>query len=411
MRLALSLPATIALAISGALAHAADAPAGEFRDCLAQVRGDALGKGVSAQTFDTAVASLEPDTSVLDAMSYQPEFRVPIWDYLAGLVDEQRIADGRARLEQWASVLDAAERKFGVDRHTIVAVWGVESDYGRRMGKRPLVRSLATVACFGSRQQFFRKELVDTLRIVQSGDVAPQMLTGSWAGAFGQTQFMPSTYLRVAVDFDADGRRDIVSSVPDALGSTANYLQRAGWVTGAPWGYEVRLPRDYDGPSGRRTKRSLAEWSQSGIRRVDGSPLTGTGDAALLLPAGASGPAFLVFRNFDAIYSYNAAESYALAIAHLSDRLRGGGTFVTPWPTDDRGLSRAERREVQEHLAALGFDIGDVDGMIGAKTRDAIRSYQTTHGLEVDGRAGGRLLEQLRSARADAGPGSPGARP
>jgi lytic murein transglycosylase len=379
-------------------ARAADAPAGEFRDCLAQLRSQAIDKGVRAATFDSALASVEPDPSVLEAMSYQPEFRLSIWDYLAGLVDEQRIADGRSKLQQWETTLAKAEQQFGVDRYTIVAVWGVESDYGRVMGTRPLLRSLATVACFGSRQRFFRGELLDTLKIVQSGDLTPESLNGSWAGAFGQTQFMPSTYLRLAVDFDGDGRRDIVASVPDALASTANYLHRAGWVSGAPWGYEVRLPANYSGPSGRRQKQDLAQWSALGIRRIDGSALNGTGPAALLLPAGTSGPAFLAFKNYDAIYSYNAAESYALAIAHLSDRLRGAGPFATAWPTDDRGLSRAERREVQERLIGQGFDIGNADGMIGPKTREAIRNYQSANGLPADGRAGGRLLDQLRAA-------------
>ncbi|MCC7079239.1 MAG: lytic murein transglycosylase [Burkholderiales bacterium] len=385
------------LTLSGPAA-AADASIDELRACLGQIRPEAMKKGVRAQTFDGALAAIEPDPSVLEAMSFQPEFRVPIWDYLAGLVDEQRIADGRAKLHEWEATLAKAERQFGVDRYTIVALWGVESDYGRVMGTRPLLRSLATTACFGSRSGFFRSELIDTLRIVQGGELAPDLLTGSWAGAFGQTQFMPSTYLRIAVDFDGDGRRDIVASVPDALGSTANYLRRAGWVTGAPWGYEVRLPAGYSGPSGRRQKQSVAQWSALGIRRLDGADLGTEGSAALLLPAGAAGPAFLVFKNYDAIYSYNAAESYALAIAHLSDRLRGAGAFKTPWPTDDRGLSRAERREVQAHLLGLGFDIGHADGMIGSKTRSAIRSYQAVNGMSVDGRAGGRLLEHLRKA-------------
>jgi lytic murein transglycosylase len=391
------LPAFILLAAQAATSQAAEVSATEFRNCLAQVRNNASAKGVRERTLDAALAQLEPDTTVLDAMSYQPEFRTPIWDYLAGLVDEQRIADGRAKLQEWQSVLAAAEQKFGVDRHTIVAVWGVESDFGRLLGTRPLVRSLATVACFGSRQQFFRGELVDTLRILESGDFAPEMLTGSWAGAFGQTQFMPSTYLRVAVDFDGDGRRDIVSSVPDALGSTANYLRRAGWVSGAPWGYEVRLPPGYGGPSGRRQKQSVAQWAALGIRRIDRAALTDAGPAALLLPAGTAGPAFLVFKNFDAIYAYNAAESYALAIAHLSDRLRGAGAFATAWPTEDRGLSRAERREVQEQLIAHGFDIGNADGMIGPKSREAISSFQSARGMPVDGRAGGRVLDALRA--------------
>ena len=378
---------------------AANAADGEFGNCLAQVRTQALGSGITAQTFDAATTGLEPDEGVLEAMRYQPEFVTPIWDYLAGLVDDQRIADGRARLQQWATVLAAAEAKFAVDRHTIVAVWGVESDYGRLMGKRPLVRSLATVACFGSRQSFFRSELIATLRIVQSGDFTSDALVGSWAGAFGQTQFMPSTFLRLAVDFDGDGRRDIVGSIPDALASTANYLKRAGWVMGEPWGYEVRLPSGYSGPSGRRQKQAIAQWTALGIRRVDGRALDGPGQAGLLLPAGAKGPAFLVFRNFDAIYSYNAAESYALAIAHLSDRVRGAGAFQTPWPTDDRGLSRAERLEVQQGLIERGYDIGAADGMIGSKTRAAIREFQRANSMPDDGRAGGRVLDALRAGK------------
>jgi len=386
----LTLVAALALAGGTAFADA------KFAACLAEIRTQALAAGIEARTFDTAVEGLAPDESVIQAMQSQPEFKAHIWDYLAGLVDEQRVADGKARLEEWAEVLAQAEQKFGVDRHTIVAVWGVESDFGRIMGTRPLVRSLATVSCVGSRQRFFRGELVATLRILQSGDVAPEALVGSWAGAFGQTQFMPTTFQRLAVDFDGDGRRDIVSSVPDALGSTANYLRRAGWATGAPWGYEVKLPAGYAGPAGRRNKQSLAQWSALGITRLDGRALDGPGQAGLLLPAGAKGPAFLVFRNFDAIYSYNAAESYALAIAHLSDRLRGGGAFATPWPTDDPGLARAERREVQQRLLERGHDIGQPDGVIGPKTQAAIRDFQSANGLPVDGRAGMRLLRALR---------------
>jgi hypothetical protein len=239
-----------------------------------------------------------------------------------------------------------------------------------------------------------------------------EALVGSWAGAFGQTQFMPSTFQRLAVDFDGDGRRDIVGSVPDALGSTANFLKRAGWASGEPWGYEVRLPGNYDGPSGRRTRKALAEWSRLGIRRVDGSQLTGTGGAALLMPAGAQGPAFIVFRNFDAIYGYNAAVSYALAIAHLSDRLRGAGPLQTAWPTDDPGLSRAERREVQQRLMERGFDIGRPDGIIGARTRTAIESFQKSAGLSVDGRAGARVLRALQvSPPAQADPANESLKP
>jgi lytic murein transglycosylase len=260
---------------------------GGFDSCLGELRREATTKGITAQSFDAAMRGVEPDQSVLEAMDNQPEFKTPIWDYLAALVDDQRIADGQAKLAEWGTVLAQAERKFGVDRHTIIAVWGVESDYGKNMGKRPLVRSLATVSCFGSRQRFFRGELVATLHILQSGDMPPEALTGSWAGAFGHTQFMPSTFQRLAVDFDGDGRRDIVGSIPDALGSTANFLKRAGWVSGQPWGYEVQLPENYSGSTGRRTRQPLAEWGRLGIRQIDGSMLSGTTAAALLLPAGA----------------------------------------------------------------------------------------------------------------------------
>jgi lytic murein transglycosylase len=375
------------------------AKAAEFDSCVRELRREAATRGIEAATFDRAMTGIEPDQTVLDAMDNQPEFKLPIWDYMAVLVDEQRIAEGRQKLDAWASVLAAIEQQFGVDRHVVVAVWGIESDYGKLRGGRPLVRSLATVSCFGGRQRFFRGELIATLGILQSGDVAADQLVGSWAGAFGQTQFMPSTFQRAAVDFDGDGRRDIVGSVPDALASAANYLKRAGWRSGERWGYEVRLPARYEGPAGRRDRRPLAEWRRLGVRPLEGSALEGRDAAALLLPAGVDGPAFLVFRNFDAIYSYNAAESYALAIAHLADRLRGDKPFRTPWPTDDPGISRAERRELQERLNAHGFDVGAPDGMIGPRTRAAIEAFQAAAGLPVDGRPGARVLHALRTTK------------
>lgn len=373
------------------------AGAADYRSCLKALRGDAAARGVTAQTFDKALAGFEPDPAVIEAMGSQPEFTTPIWDYLAGLVDEQRVADGRARLESQAKVVVDIESKFGVDGTVPLAIWGIETDYGRNLGKRALARSLATLACEGGRQRFFRGELIDLLRIAQSGDIAPEAMVGSWAGAFGHTQFMPSTFHRLAVDFDGDGRRDLIGSVADALGSTANYLRRSGWATSLPWGYEVRLPAGYKGAAGRRNKQPLAHWKRLGIKRVDGSELTGPDRAALLLPAGPAGPAFIVFPNFDAIFSYNPAEYYALAIALLSDRLRGAGPIQAAWPTDDPGLSRAERREVQERLIALGYDIGNADGIIGSRTREAIKAFQAAAGLPADGRAGGKLLAALRT--------------
>ena len=372
----------------------------DFRACLSGLKSEAASKGVSAATFDAATRGLQPDMKVLEFLDFQPEFKTPIWDYLAALVDDQRIVDGRAMLKQYAAPLAAAQSKYGVDPATVVAVWGVESDYGRAIGKRPLVQSLATLSCYGRRQQFFRGELIATLTILQRGDVDPNHLVGSWAGAFGHTQFMPSTYLRNAVDHDGDGRADLVDSIPDALGSTANYLKKAGWVPGQTWGFEVDLPQGFNASlAGRTKKRDFSQWAASGVKRADGKPMPSSGQAGLIIPAGVNGPAFLVTKNFDAIYAYNAAESYALAIAHLSDRLRGGGPFRTAWPTDDRGLSRAERKELQALLNRRGYDVGEPDGAIGTKTRQAIADYQVKIGLPRDGRASGKVLDALKAGR------------
>ena len=369
-----------------------------FKSCVADLRGEAIRQGVREEVFDAQIADLAPDMAVLGFLDAQPEFVTPIWDYLAALVDEERVTDGTAMLSEWKTVLERVEAEYGIDRATVVAVWGVESNYGRNFGSRPLLSSLSTLSCFGRRQAFFRGEFITTLKIVQEGHVAPERLTGSWAGAFGHTQFMPSTFMRLAVDFDGDGRRDLVDSVPDALASTANFLKRAGWRSDLPWGFEVGLPAGMKvSDAGRKNKRAVSEWVARGVKRLDGRPMPAAGtQAALLLPAGEAGPAFLITRNFDALYSYNAAESYGLAIAHLSDRLRGGRPFVTPWPTEDPGLSRAERRELQSLLISRGHDIGEVDGMIGARTRDALKLEQTRLGLELSGRAGQRALQALR---------------
>jgi lytic murein transglycosylase len=371
-----------------------------FDACLAGLRSFAIAKGVSGATFDHTMAGVTPDPKVLEAMQAQPEFKTPIWDYLASLVDDQKVADGRARMREYARALASAERRFGVDRYAIAAVWGVESDFGNIMGKWSLPQSLSTIACSASRRRdYFRGELVAALKIVDRGDIAPEKLKGSWAGAFGFTQFMPSTYLRLAIDGDGDGRRDLVDSVSDALHSTAHYLAKAGWVRGATWGYEVDIPDGYSGPSGRTRRHSVAAWSARGVRRLDGGALTGSGAAGLLLPAGRNGPAFLVFKNYDAVFAYNGADSYALAISILSDRLRGKPGVRKAWPTDDPGISRAERKELQRLLLSRGYDIGEADGAIGARTRAAIAAYQGRIGLERNGHAGQLVLEALRSGR------------
>ncbi|WP_141059062.1 lytic murein transglycosylase [Stenotrophomonas rhizophila] len=393
--------AALALLTATASAAAQDS----FDRCLATLQPQATKQGISAAGFARFTAGLTPDLSVLPLLDAQPEFTTPLWDYLAALVDSQRVDDGRARLVEHRDLLNRVSTQYGVDPATIVAVWGVESDYGRVFGKRPLLQSLATLSCNGRRQPFFRGELLALLKLLDAGDLQAEGLTGSWAGAFGHTQFMPSTYARIAVDGDGDGRRDLVASIPDALASTANYLAKAGWRTGQPWGIEVRLPAGFNPAlAGRTQRKPLASWRALGIAPVGGGALAPAGlpddsNAALLLPTGAKGPAWLVFRNYDAIYAYNAAESYALAIATLADRLRGGAGTVAAWPTDDPGIGRRERRELQSLLLARGHDIGAADGMVGTATRRAIQVEQQRLGwATTDGRAGQRILTALRSA-------------
>lgn len=375
--------------------------AASFPSCLQSLQAEANRAGVSTATYSRLTSHLEPDLSILEKLNYQPEFRQPIWDYMAALVDEQRINEGKAKLAQHGATLQRVEQVYGVDPATVVAVWGVESNFGQNFGSYPIITALGTLSCYGRRQAFFRKEFFAALKIVQSGDIPVEEFRGSWAGAFGHTQFMPTTFERLAVDFDGDGRRDLMKNTADALGSTANYLKRNGWQTGQPWGFEVKLPQGFNtAGEGRRTKRSIQNWQQRGVTGILGQPLNtlapASQQAGLLTPAGAQGPAFLVFKNFDVIYSYNAAESYALAIAHLSDRLRDGPAFFTAWPTDDLGLSREERVVLQNLLLARGHNIGAADGLIGSKSREAIKVEEARFGMPVTGRAGQKILKRLQ---------------
>ena len=377
-----------------------------FQQCIANLRSQAISSGVSGSSYDRYTQNLTPDYSVIEKLNYQPEFSTPIWDYLSGLVDEERVQLGRQKLAQHRDVLNRVAAAYGVPAETVVAVWGVESNFGDIAGSYPLLQALGTLSCEGRRQSYFRGEFFTTMRILQRGDLTEQQMKGSWAGAFGHTQFMPSTYEELAVDFDGDGRRDLVSSTTDALASTANFLKKRGWQTGMPWGFEVRIPEGMSiSGEGRRNKKALSSWVSRGVVRADGSPLiqgnlSESSSAGLMAPAGANGPVFLVFKNFDAIYSYNAAESYALAIAHLSDRLQGQGGFSKAWPTNDAGTSRVERREIQQFLLNKGYDIGAVDGLIGDKTRQAIRQEQNRLGLSPTGRAGQQILHAFRNENA-----------
>ncbi|WP_436642333.1 lytic murein transglycosylase [Microbaculum sp. FT89] len=387
---------TIALFSSLSVFLAGPAAAQSFSSCVAKLKAAVIQNGVSQATASRALDGLQPDEKVLRLSKVQPEYKTPIWDYLGFLVDDRRIAEGQAMMRKYDSILRSAERNFGVSRYVIAAVWGVETDYGREVGTSYLPQALSTLYCqSGKRADFWRGELTAALKLVDRGDLQLDELYGSWAGAFGQTQFIPTTYQRLAVDFDGDGRRDLVRSTADALGSTANYLKRAGWRSGESWLIEVRVPANYSGPTGRKGKAPLSTWAKRGIVRADGSQLSGGAQAGLLLPAGPRGPGFLVFRNFDAIYAYNHAESYALAISHLADRLAGYPAFRTAWPTDDPGLDRDQRLHLQKLLIAKGYDIGEADGKIGPLTRTAIEDAEKRHGLPPTGRAGLKIYRAL----------------
>ena len=401
------LPISLALAAFSLVSQANAAPtppnlsSTQFQQCLDGLKNSSNFKNISSATFEQ-YRPTQPDPSVIVALNYQPEFQKPVWDYLSGLVDEERVADGIAAKNQHQTTLTRIEQRYGVKAEDVLGVWGVESNFGKQLGKKDLIQSLATLSCFDRRQSYFRTEYANALRILQNGDIRREDMTGSWAGAFGHTQFMPSTFLRIAVDFDGDGKRDLVDNVPDALASTANFLRKAGYVTGEPWGYEVKLPAGFvPAVSGRKNRRGIDYWAAQGLTLPNGRALPRTlSSAGLLLPAGAKGPAFLVGKNFDTLYSYNASENYALAIAHLSDLLTSNSddvAFATAWPTDDAGLSRAENRELQTLLLARGHDIGQPDGLIGAKTRQAIRAEQGRLGMPVNGRGGQKLLGALRS--------------
>jgi membrane-bound lytic murein transglycosylase B len=375
------------------------AAASNFQNCIAQLWPQAAQRGVSWQTFRSYTADLEPDLHIMDLLDAQSEFTKALWDYLDLLVSDARIATGREILAKYQPVFASVEKAYGVDRHVIAAIWGIESNFGSAIGERSVVQSTATLACIGRRQDYFREEFLSTLEILHRGDVRPDRLKGSWAGAFGPTQFMPTAFKRYAVDFDGDGRRDVVDSIPDVIASTANNLRADGWIAGQTWGYEVVVPPGFNYLFADRSRQlTMPEWQRLGVQRVGGKAFPRPSDRAyLLVPAGARGPAFLMLNNFRVILRYNPAEAYALAIGHLADRLRGEGPLMQPWPRDERVLSLTERYELQQRLALRGLDVGEPDGRLGAKTRAAIRDFQVRAGLVPDGFASAELLDRLRA--------------
>jgi membrane-bound lytic murein transglycosylase B len=357
--------------------------------------------GISRAVFDRALGNFRPDPEVLEKARSQAEFSKPIWDYLDLTVTDHRIVNGRALLTQHARLLSRIEARHGVDRHILVAIWGMESSYGAILDNpqrvKSTIRSLATLAYDGgSRARFGRQQLIAALKILQRGDISLAGMTGSWAGAMGHTQFIPTTYEAYAVDHDGDGKRDIWNSPADALASAANYLDKMGWESGKTWGYEVSLPRGFDLGHAKQA-RSLAAWQKLGVRRVSGGGFPRPGDqATLFAPAGGNGPAFLMLKNFRVLKRYNNADAYALAVGHLADRLKGFGPFEGAWPASAM-LDQNMRAELQRLLAARGFYAGDIDANLGSGSQAAIRAFQASIGAEVNGQPSMRLLQQLRA--------------
>ncbi|WP_454913134.1 lytic murein transglycosylase [Stutzerimonas chloritidismutans] len=367
-----------------------------FNQWREQFRAEALAAGISAATFDQAFAGVQPDPAVIEADRSQPEFTRPVWQYLEGAISPQRVRSGRRLLSEHATTLDQIEARYGVDRETLVAVWGLESSFGQIMGDKSVIRSLATLAHEGRRPAFAKSQLIAALEILQHGDVEPQRMRGSWAGAMGQTQFIPTTYNTHAVDFDGDGKRDIWNSSADALASAAHYLQASGWKQGKAWGFEVELPEGFDyALADTEIRKPLAEWRSLGLRNLPGDQEEAS--ASLLLPAGHRGPAFLIMDNFRAILRYNNSSAYALAIGLLAENFQGKGEVAGSWPRGEQPLSRSERLELQERLVAQGFDPGTPDGIIGANTRKAIRGFQQRLGWPADGHPTQELLGRLRA--------------
>ena len=361
-------------------------------------RAKASAAGISRLVFDAAFNGVTPDPEVIKLDRKQAEFTKPLWEYLDTAVSDARIDNGQANWRRLEDRLKAIGRTYRVEPQVVLAIWGMETNYGSYRGSNNAIRALATLAYDGRRRNFAEEQLIAALKIVQAGDVAPWDMRGSWAGAMGHTQFMPTSYLAYAQDFDGDGKRDIWGEDPtDALASAASYLARHGWKAGQPWGVEVQLPKGFNYANvDQNIRRPVDVWTRAGVRDIAGRPVRNYGEGALLAPAGARGPVFMVFDNFRVIKRYNNATSYAIGVGHLADRIAGAPAFRAAWPRTDRPLSRSEKVEMQERLTARGFSTGGADGLIGPNTIDAIRGYQRSLGLVPDGYASQALLKRLR---------------
>ena len=371
---------------------------------LSVFKQDALARGISQTTLDAALPNdLQPIARILELDQRQPEFVNTFWNYLERGIDEKRLALGREKFNENKKLLRQVQAKYGIPAQILLSFWGLETHFGRITGSFPIPAALATLAYDNRRSAFFRAELLHALTILEQKHLAAQDMKGSWAGAMGQMQFMPSTFLGYAVDADGDGRKDIWQSLPDALYSAANYLRQSGWRPGELWGREVRLPEDFDYDQARLDlKKPLKYWNNLGVRQANNQPLplpkVGEMSGAILLPQGHAGPAFLVYRNFDVIMQWNRSINYALTVGHMADRLNGQKPLLLGRNADNRRLTREQFMQIQQTLNQMGFDAGNVDGMPGSKTRLAIRAYQKESGLPVDGHASATLLESLQKS-------------
>lgn len=384
------------LALLFAPAASAQAPQPKeqsFAAFAAKLWPDAQAKGIARATFDTAMAGVTPDQRVIVATKRQPEYGRPFGDYVNAVANKRRIGEGQIKARQWAKTFDAVEKQFGVERWVLIALWGIESDFGAEKDKWDVFRSLATLAYVGYRDPYFRNELLVAMKIMQDNRFARSQMVSSWAGAMGQTQFMPSNVVDFAIDFSGDGKSDLWGSVPDVLASTGNYLKKGHWQHGLPWGFEVMVP---DGFDTMHSHDDFAGWQRLGLRRADGKPLPpGDVKGILFFPAGAKGPAFIVTANYDVLKEYNNSDAYAVAVGHLADRMQGGPAIKVPWPADDRPLSRDARIALQKKLAALGYKVADFEGHVDFDLRDNIRAEQKKLGMIPDGNPTAALLDRL----------------
>lgn len=371
-----------------------------FQEFIAALWPLAEQRGVSRATFDRAFASVSFDPNVVAMTGAQPEFVLPIWDYVAAAVSVHRVDRGRKKADAESVWLAKAKKTYGVDESVILGVWGLETDFGGFVGSNNVIRALATLAYVHFRGDYFRDELLSALVILEEGDIAPTLMRGSWAGAMGQMQFMPSSYLAYAVDFEGHGRRDIWMSDPDAIGSTANFLAKHGWTAGLPWGFEVRLPSNFElSDADSSSPAAFSAFAARGVERADGSPWPESGEGRLMILAGLGGPVFLVTGNFDVIKAYNNSTAYALSVGLLGDAVTGGGSLVAPWPTRDRPPTAVEIRRLQTKLKKMGYEVGEIDGMIGDGLRSAVRAFQERNGLAPDGDADPALLKRVAASR------------